>query len=169
MKFYSTYLLLILSFSLTGCAGDSKSKDGANTDSSTPGNNEVHMLDSISESGVIYLTAFNPSYIKINLGESVKFTSIDSGHNSQTSLVPDGADTWVTAVSSLSEIITPTKEGVYIYYCGPHESVGMYGIIQVGSGPAINKEEALAKVSTISSRLPTNQAQRLSAAMQEVE
>ena len=128
------------------------------------------MLDSISENGQAYLTAFKSAYLKINLGESVNFVSTDVGHDSKSRFTPEGAAPWHTSLS-VSQPVTPDKEGVYIYYCVPHEVTGMFGIIQVGS--AVNKDEAQAKVDEIIgntlSSMPPKYAQRLQQAMQKVQ
>ncbi|MEX4010743.1 pseudoazurin [Neoaquamicrobium sediminum] len=76
---------------------------------------------------------FDPAYLKIAPGDSVKFVATDKGHNSEPILgmVPEGAEMWK---GKINEEITLTfdVEGIYGYKCLPHFALGMVGIIQVG-------------------------------------
>lgn len=76
---------------------------------------------------------FDPAFLKIEPGDSVKFVATDKGHNSESILemIPEGAETWK---GKMNEEVTVTfdVEGIYGYKCQPHFALGMVGIIQVG-------------------------------------
>ena len=74
---------------------------------------------------------FTPSFIKIKLGDKVKFVPKDEGHNSQSVFTPKKASSWKTKPGKM-EIVTFDQEGVYIFECINHFIMGMNGVIQVG-------------------------------------
>lgn len=91
---------------------------------------EVRMLNKGPEGQPMQ---FDPAFLKIAPGDSVKFVATDKGHNSESILgmIPKGVDTWK---GKMNEEITLTfdVEGIYGYKCTPHFGMGMVGIIQVG-------------------------------------
>ena len=74
-----------------------------------------------------------PDLLVINPGDTVKFVSVDKGHNSQTTkgMTPEGAEKWKSKLSKDFEV-TITVEGTYGYNCAPHASLGMVGLILCG-------------------------------------
>lgn len=95
---------------------------------------EVRMLNKGPEGQPMQ---FDPAFLKIAPGDSVKFVATDKGHNSESILemIPEGAETWK---GKINEEITVTYdvEGIYGYKCQPHFGLGMVGIIQVGDSTA---------------------------------
>lgn len=91
---------------------------------------EVQMLNKGPEGQPMQ---FDPAFLKIEPGDTVKFVATDKGHNAETILemIPEGAETWKGKINE--EItITFNEEGIYGYKCMPHFAMGMVGIIQVG-------------------------------------
>lgn len=91
---------------------------------------EVQMLNKGPEGQPMQ---FDPAFLKIEPGDTVKFVATDKGHNAETILemIPEGAETWKGKINE--EItITFNQEGIYGYKCMPHFAMGMVGIIQVG-------------------------------------
>lgn len=82
---------------------------------------------------------FEPNFLHIQPGDSVHFVAADAGHDSQSYLVPKGAQGWTGEVSK-DITVKFTREGLYLYECNPHHVFGMLGVIQVGQ--AVNKTEA---------------------------
>lgn len=76
---------------------------------------------------------FVPPVLKIQPGDTVKFISVDKGHNAQSvkGMIPEGAEKFKTKISKDAEI-TFTQEGAYGYKCTPHFGLGMVGLILVG-------------------------------------
>ena len=77
---------------------------------------------------------FEPSFVKIAPGDSVKFLATDKGHNVETvkGMAPEGATPIKTTVGK-DETVVFEKEGVYGIKCVPHYIMGMVGVIVVGT------------------------------------
>lgn len=91
---------------------------------------EVHMLNKGSDGEVM---VFEPAFLKIEPGDTVKFIPTDKSHNSESiaTMIPEGAEGWKGKINE--EItVTLTEPGVYGYKCTPHYPMGMIGLIQVG-------------------------------------
>lgn len=106
----------------------------------------VKMLNSNHEG----IMVFEPGFLQINIGDTVYFEATDAGHDAVSILTPGEA--W--RVGFTGGKVTFNDEGIHIYYCTPHKSMAMYGIIQVGE--AVNKDEALVKVKEIEGTFAMN-------------
>lgn len=96
---------------------------------------------------------FEPHIIRLKKGGSVTWT-LESGSHSTTSyssendepqLIPDGAAAWDSGLVSEEGATfehTFETEGVYHYYCTPHETMGMIGSVVVGQ-PDLQDQPAL--------------------------
>ena len=75
---------------------------------------------------------FSQEIVTIEAGESVTWLATDKGHNVELIDGPEGYD--LPKKSKLSKDVTLTfdQEGVYVYVCTPHASMGMIGIVVVG-------------------------------------
>jgi pseudoazurin len=84
---------------------------------------------------------FAPQLLKIAPGDTVHFLAIDKGHNAQSidGMIPGGAKPFAGGIGEDLKI-TLTVPGVYGYRCNPHGSLGMVGLIVVGS--PVNEEVA---------------------------
>jgi pseudoazurin len=91
---------------------------------------EVKMLNFGNDGSMV----FEPGFLKVNVGDTVHFKSVDMAHNSESStgLIPVNASGWKGNINE-DISITLTEEGVYVYQCTPHLILGMVGVIQVGS------------------------------------
>ena len=91
-------------------------------------NFEVKMLNQ----GLDGVMVFEPSLLKINVGDTVTFKATDAAHNSASipGMIPNGASSWN---GDLSKDISVTFDvpGVYGYQCTPHAMMAMVGVIQV--------------------------------------
>jgi pseudoazurin len=100
---------------------------------------EVKMLDKGAEGAMV----FEPSLVKIEPGDTVKFLASNKGHNAETikGMLPADAKPFAGKVNQ--EIaVTFDKPGVYGVKCLPHYGMGMVALIVVGT-PA-NADEARA-------------------------
>ena len=77
---------------------------------------------------------FEPGFLKVEVGDTVHFKSIDMAHNSESvaGLIPANATPWKGEINQ-DISITLNEEGVYVYQCTPHLILGMIGVIQVGN------------------------------------
>ena len=93
---------------------------------------------------------FDPVGIHIRSGQTVRWTNRDSGNSHTVTSyhpeiferplrIPAGARPWNSdyLLPSESFSMTFTIEGVYDYYCVPHEHAGMVGRIVVGTSAPV--------------------------------
>ena len=92
---------------------------------------EQHIVKMLN-AGKEGMMVFEPAYISVNKGDTVKFVATDLAHNSSSveGMIPEGATPWVGAMSQDIEV-TLTEEGVYVYQCTPHNMMAMVGVIKV--------------------------------------
>lgn len=96
---------------------------------------QVKMLNNGKDGTMV----FEPSFLKVAKGDTVKFIKVDPSHNSASVIVPAGAKSWKGKMDE--EIaVQLDQEGVYVYVCDPHKVMAMVGVIQVGK--AANLDEA---------------------------
>lgn len=83
---------------------------------------------------------FEPSYVKVAVGDTVTFVPAEKGaHYSVSMLQPAGAKPW-RGMPDQELKVKFDKEGLYLYACEPHKALGMVGIIQAGK--PVNLAEA---------------------------
>ena len=93
---------------------------------------------------------FDPVGIHIKSGQTIRWTNRDPGNSHTVTSyhpgiferplrIPSGAKPWNSdyLLPNESFSLTFTVEGVYDYYCVPHEHAGMVGRIIVGSARAV--------------------------------
>ena len=102
----------------------------------------VKMLNAGKEGMMV----FEPAFLSIKKGDTVKFVATDVAHNSSSveGMIPEGAEPWVGAMNQDIEV-TLTEEGVYVYQCTPHNMMAMIGVIKVESASNINSIRAKAE------------------------
>lgn len=81
---------------------------------------------------------YEPAVLVAEPGDTITFVSVDKGHNSESMMIPEGAEGWKGKMSK-DMTITVDAEGVYSYKCTPHFGSGMIGFIVVGD-PSVNLE-----------------------------
>lgn len=76
---------------------------------------------------------FEPAYLNVQPGDTVKFIATDRGHNAETNkgMVPEGAEGFKGKLNEEIEITFDT-EGWYGVICNPHYAMGMVMAIEVG-------------------------------------
>ena len=117
-------------------------------------NYNVKMLNQ-SSTGVM---VFEPAVLKINVGDTVTFKSIDAAHNSASipGMIPAGASPWN---GELSQDLTVSFDvaGIYGYQCTPHSMMAMVGVIKVGNDQS-NMDEVKSAAQTFKSTFVMNQS-----------
>lgn len=88
---------------------------------------EVKMLNKGADGNFV----FEPGYLKAAKGDTVKFVPVDMTHQPQSEVAPAGA-TWKGEMNKPFTVTLPS-EGVYVYSCLPHKTMGMVGVIQAGA------------------------------------
>ncbi len=102
-------------------------------------NHEIQMLANYNGEAMV----FNPSLIKINLGDVVTFIPTDFDHNSQSIFLPKGSKKW-QGRDNEEIAISFDQEGIYIYECSNHHIMAMVGIIQVGESHNLDEAKKFA-------------------------
>jgi pseudoazurin len=105
---------------------------------------EVRMLNKGSDGGMM---VFEPSLVKVEPGDTVKFVATDKGHNAETikGMLPEGAATFVGKTGE-DISVTFDQAGVYGVKCLPHYGMGMVAMIVVGTPTNIDQAKAVPQV-----------------------
>jgi pseudoazurin len=95
---------------------------------------EVHMLNKGSDGSTM---VFEPAFLQIEVGDTVKFIPTDKGHNAETikDMFPEGGNEFKGKINEEFSV-TFDVPGAYGYKCAPHFAMGMVGLIVVGDEPA---------------------------------
>ena len=123
---------------------------------------EIKMISNSKTEG---LFVFEPSFVKVDVNDTIVFIAADPGHNSRSLLVPSDAQAWKSPFNKEFRV-TLEKEGVYLYNCDAHKNMGMVGVVQVGK--AVNLEEAKKKASEESAAMSMNK-DRFAKALDQVK
>ena len=91
---------------------------------------EVKMLNKGAEGFMV----FEPSLVKVEPGDTVKFVATDKGHNAETiaGMLPEGAAS-IHGKMGQDVSVKFDKSGVYGIKCMPHYGMGMVAMIVVGA------------------------------------
>ncbi|GAA0605550.1 pseudoazurin [Paenochrobactrum glaciei] len=91
---------------------------------------EVKMYNRNEHGSMIY----EPEYLKIAPGDSVKFVKTHPGHNAATidGMIPEGAEPFKSKINEEDFTISLPVEGSYAIKCSPHYGMGMVMLIEVG-------------------------------------
>lgn len=103
---------------------------------------EVKMLNRNADGPMVY----EPSFLRIAPGDSVRFLPTQPGHNAATidELMPDGAVPFKSKINEEFEMIFDVS-GTYGIKCSPHYAMGMVMLVQVGDGEIAALPEGLPK------------------------
>ncbi len=90
---------------------------------------EVQMLNRGEEGAMV----FEPAFLQIEPGDTVKFVASDKSHNAESLLemMPEGAEAFKGRINEEIEV-TFDVEGLYGIQCKPHFAMGMVMTIAVG-------------------------------------
>ncbi len=122
---------------------------------------KVKMLNQGEDGSMV----FEPGYLQVEPGDTVTFVPVDQSHNTHSALSPDGGESWKGSINEKVSV-TLNTEGVYIYKCLPHLSLGMVGVIQVGE--ATNLQAAKDKAASMKGGMAMNK-DRLGQYLDQVE
>jgi pseudoazurin len=91
---------------------------------------EVQMLNVGSDGERM---VFEPAFLQVEPGDTVKFIAADNGHNAESILemMPEGAEAFKGRINEEIEV-TFDVEGLYAVQCKPHYAMGMVMTIAVG-------------------------------------
>ena len=97
----------------------------------------IEMLNKRGKEKMLY----GQDVARVEVGQTITWTPESKGHNVQFVSVPEGVE---KVKSKLSKEFSYTfeQEGVYLYVCTPHASMGMIGMVIVGESD-VNLDEVL--------------------------
>ena len=97
----------------------------------------IEMLNKRGKEKMLY----GQDVARIEVGQTITWTPDSKGHNVQFVSVPEGVE---KVKSKLSQEFSYTfeQEGVYLYVCTPHATMGMIGVVVVGESD-VNLDEVL--------------------------
>jgi pseudoazurin len=104
---------------------------------------EVKLLNK----GADGVMVFEPAFVKIAPGDTVKFVSTDKGHNAESikGMHPEGAAPFV-GKNNEDIAVKFEQEGVYGIKCLPHYGMGMVAMIVVGNPGNVDQAKAVPQV-----------------------
>lgn len=93
---------------------------------------ETHQVKMLNR-GAAGAMVYEPDFLKIRPGDTVKFRATTSGHDAASipEMTPAGATTFKGRINEEIEV-TFTEKGFYGIKCLPHYAMGMIMLIQVG-------------------------------------
>ena len=74
---------------------------------------------------------YSEDITRVNVGDTITWLPTSKGHNVQFVTVPEGAEK-IKSKNNKEVSYTFEKEGVYLYVCTPHKSMGMIALVIVG-------------------------------------
>ena len=94
---------------------------------------EIHMLNKGAEGAMV----FEPAFVKVQPGDTVKFVPADKSHNVESikDMLPEGVEPFKSEMNA-EYVLTVSEPGIYGVKCTPHFAMGMVALIQVGEAPA---------------------------------
>ena len=74
---------------------------------------------------------YSKEIARVAVGETITWLPASKGHNVHFISAPDGVDL-IKSKMNKEFSFTFEKEGIYLYQCTPHKSMGMIGLVVVG-------------------------------------
>ena len=101
---------------------------------------EIKMLNEGAKGKMV----FEPSFVKVDAGDTITFVPTDKGHNAETikGMIPPGAGPFKSKISAEFSV-TLTENGVYGIRCTPHYGLGMVALIDVGTPENVEEAKAV--------------------------
>lgn len=86
---------------------------------------------------------YSEDIARVNVGDTVTWVPTSKGHNVEIVAAPEGFDIPKKSKNNKEVSITFDVPGIYYYWCTPHKSMGMIGLVIVGDD--ISNKDAIAK------------------------
>ena len=93
-------------------------------------NQNIDMLNKLGKE----INVYSKKLVNVEVGDTVFWKSINPGHNVEfiKGGIPEGAEKFKSGYSKDTSY-TFKIPGIYAYWCTPHKSIGMIGLIVVGN------------------------------------
>lgn len=86
---------------------------------------------------------YSEDVVRVNVGDTVTWVPTSKGHNVEIVAAPEGFDIPKKSKNNKEVSITFDVPGIYYYWCTPHKSMGMIGLVIVGDD--VSNKDAIAK------------------------
>ena len=80
---------------------------------------------------------------RIDVGDTITWVPTSKGHNVEMVAGPEGAELPKKSKNNKEFSMTFETPGIYYYWCTPHKSMGMIGLVIVGED--VSNKDAIAK------------------------
>lgn len=124
---------------------------------------EEHVVKMLNSGSDGQFMVFEPSYLEVEIGDTVRFVATDPAHNAQTipEIWPEGAAMFKGEMSK-DVTLRIEKPGVYGVKCLPHYPMGMIALVVAGDPVNADQVEAYdppsdvvkQRIDTLSGKLP---------------
>ena len=86
---------------------------------------------------------YSEDVARVNVGDTDTWVPTSKGHNVEIVAAPEGFDIPKKSKNNKEVSITFDVPGIYYYWCTPHKSMGMIGLVIVGDD--VSNKDAIAK------------------------
>ena len=86
---------------------------------------------------------YSEDVARVNVGDTVTWVPTSKGHNVEIVAAPEGFNIPKKSKNNKEVSITFDVPGIYYYWCTPHKSMGMIGLVIVGDD--VSNKDAIAK------------------------
>lgn len=86
---------------------------------------------------------YSEDVARVNVGDTITWVPTSKGHNVEIVAAPEGFDIPKKSKNNKEVSITFDVPGIYYYWCTPHKSMGMIGLVIVGDD--VSNKDAIAK------------------------
>ena len=86
---------------------------------------------------------YSEDVARVNVGDTVTWVPTSKGHKVEIVAAPEGFDIPKKSKNNKEVSITFDVPGIYYYWCTPHKSMGMIGLVIVGDD--VSNKDAIAK------------------------
>ena len=88
---------------------------------------------------------YSEDIARIDVGDTITWVPTSKGHNVEFIAAPEGFDIPKKSKNGKEVAITFETPGIYYYWCTPHKSMGMIGLVVVGDDVSNKDDIAKAK------------------------
>ena len=86
---------------------------------------------------------YSEDVARVNVGDTITWLPTSKGHNVEMVAGPEGAELPKKSKNNKEFSMTFETPGIYYYWCTPHKSMGMIGLVIVGED--VSNKDAIAK------------------------
>ena len=102
----------------------------------------IDMLNKLGKEKMVY----SVDVAEIDVGDTITWLPASKGHNVHFISAPDGIKKLPKSKMNKEYSYTFEREGIYLYQCTPHKSMGMIGLVIVGDDLSNIKQISKTKV-----------------------